>query len=249
MAYLSFINDLLLAVNENYNDPLPSCQYLRYNGNRHIPNKWEVLIMGKKQVTKQQDKVKEQTQPYEPSNTGNPSCPILEERFEIINGIRYDFLSSPTVLHQVLVTELAFSIRQTCHREGIIVVAPMDVHLDENNIVQPDVIFISNETAHIVKNRKIYGAPDLVAEVLSPSTSANDKSRKKMQYERFGVKEYWIVDPHHHTIDQFVLVQEKLHLHATYVLGDILLSNQFPCISIDLALLFESIKRFELDED
>lgn len=206
--------------------------------------------MKKKDVSKQPDLVKEQAQEYDPSNSNAPyPFPLIDERFEIINGIRYDFHPSPSLLHQVLVTELSSCIRQTCRPNGIVVVAPMDVHLDENNILQPDVIFISNETVHIVKNNKIFGAPDLVVEILSPSTSTNDKIRKKTQYERFGVKEYWIVDPRHHIIDQFVLEGVKFYLHATYAPGDTLLSDRFSCISIDLTLLFESIKRFEEDMD
>ncbi len=202
--------------------------------------------MKKKDDSKQTDKIKEQIQDYDSSNSGSTNpFPFIEERFEIINGVRYDFSPSPSLLHQVLVTELYSFIRQTCRPNGIIVVAPMDVHLDDNNILQPDVIFIANETAHIVKNNKIFGAPDLVVEILSPSTSTNDKIRKKTQYERFGVKEYWIIDPPHHIIDQFMLENEKYYLHATYAPGDTLISDKFSCISIDLSLLFESIKRFE----
>ena len=118
----------------------------------------------------------------------------------------------------------------------------MDVHLDEGNIFQPDLIFISNENRHIIKER-IEGAPDLVAEILSPSTSSNDKIHKKAQYERFGVKEYWIVDPVHLIIDQFVLVNHKYQLHATYDELNTLTSARFTCISVDLNLLFKDIKR------
>lgn len=202
--------------------------------------------MANKEKSKQPEKVNEQTENYDSNGTDlSIPYPFIDERFEIINGVRYEFSPSPTLLHQILVTELNRSISQTCRLNGIIVVAPMDVHLDDKNILQPDVIFIANETTHIIKNNGIYGAPDLVVEILSPSTSTNDKIRKKAQYEQFGVKEYWIVDPIHHIIDQFMLADDKYYLHATYAPGNILNSTLFSCISIELTALFDSIKRFE----
>lgn len=203
--------------------------------------------MNEKKPAKQPEIIKEQQDAYEYIDN-TPDYSFIEERYEIIEGIRYDFLSSPSINHQVLVTELSFFIRQSCQTEGIIIVAPMDVHLDQNNILQPDIIFISNENTHIIRDQKIFGAPDLVIEILSPSTSKNDKIRKKSQYANFGVKEYWIIDHFHHVIDQFMLANDKFILHATYGLGDTLISDKFPCISINLSRLFHSIKRFEKEE-
>lgn len=75
-------------------------------------------------------------------------------------------------------------------------------------------------------------------EILSPSTSQNDKIRKKRQYERFGVKEFWIADPTHQTVDQFVLQNGKFTLYETYGVADVLRSPQFACIEIDLSKVF-----------
>lgn len=165
------------------------------------------------------------------------------DRFEIIEGIHYDLSSAPTINHQKLIMELSNSLYTSCRQNGVILTAPLDVYLDEeDNHFQPDLIFIANENTDIIKEKYIKGAPDLVAEILSPSTSANDKIRKKAQYERFGIKEYWIVDPVHLVIDQFILHHEAYHLHATYADDTIIQSEQFSCISVNTAELFAVIR-------
>ncbi|HEY0829048.1 MAG TPA: Uma2 family endonuclease [Bacilli bacterium] len=160
------------------------------------------------------------------------------ERYEIIDHVRYELQPAPTVTHQKILSFLHHTLYKTCHLNGIILFAPVDVYLDEGNLLQPDLIFITNDNMHIAKEARIEGAPDLVAEILSPSTSQNDKIRKKAQYERFGVKEYWVVDPVHHTVDQFLLDSGKYFLYATLGEGDVLTSTEFPCISISMSELF-----------
>lgn len=78
---------------------------------------------------------------------------------------------------------------------GKVQIAPLDVYLDERNAFQPDIIFISNDNMNIIRENGLHGAPDLVIELLSPSTAEYDRNEKKNVYERSGVKEYWIVDP------------------------------------------------------
>lgn len=177
--------------------------------------------------------VKEQTETYE-----------LFERYEIIHGIRYDFQPSASFVHQLLVTELNHALHTTCRSNGIVVVAPMDVHFDEQNTVQPDVVFILNENLHIVKKQRIEGTPDLLVEILSPGTGKHDRIRKKALYEAFGVNEYWIVDPVHCTIEQFVLEGGCFALRAVYGEGDAMSSDTLSCVSIDVDRLFQTAKRF-----
>jgi Uma2 family endonuclease len=166
--------------------------------------------------------------------------PYIEERYEIIEGIRYDLKPAPTVTHQRLLGALHIMMYQTCHTNGVILFSPLDVHLDEDNQFQPDLVFILHQNASIIKEKRIEGAPDLVAEVLSPSTSHNDKIRKKRQYERHEVKEYWLIDPVHRTVDQFILEQQKFVLFETYGITGRLTSPQFSCIEIDMSQLFVS---------
>lgn len=185
---------------------------------------------------KEKERIKEQEQPY---IEREPDFPYMEEeRYEIVEGIRYDLKPAPTVTHQQLLGALYIMIYQTCHPNGIILFSPLDVYLDEDNQFQPDLVFILHQHASIIKEKRIEGAPDLVAEVLSPSTSHNDKIRKKRQYDRHGVKEYWLIDPVHRTVDQFILEQQKYVLFDTYGVTGRLTSPVFSCIEIDMERLF-----------
>ncbi|WP_379395615.1 Uma2 family endonuclease [Paenibacillus lentus] len=174
----------------------------------------------------------------------NPDNYIVKERFEIIEGVRYDFLSSPKINHQILVSELTTAINITCHTEGLILFAPLDVHFDEANILQPDIIFIRNENLHIINDGYIKGVPDLLIEIMSPSSGAIDKVKKKAVYEQFGVSEYWIVDPHYATVDQFLLVDDKYQLAATYDNSGKVESPQLACLSVELTKMFQAANRF-----
>jgi Uma2 family endonuclease len=184
--------------------------------------------------------VKEQSEPYSDVTTER-SRALIDEQYEIINGTRYDLKPSPSVKHQILVTKIWNSLNNTCHQNGIILVAPIDVYIDEDNTFQPDVIFITNENMSIIQDDNINGAPDLVVEILSPSTGKRDKTTKKEIYARFGVKEYWIVDPIHQTIDQFLLKNQIYDLHATLAPGNSMASPLFSCINIDLDTLFQDL--------
>src|SRR5699024_8910535 len=100
------------------------------------------------------------------------------------------------------------------HELGEVRVAPYDVHLDEQNIYQPDILFIAKENLHKIKENGLYGAPDLVIEILSPGTTEYDKKDKKEVYEHYGVKEYWIVDPKSKIADGLVWKEGKFETMA-----------------------------------
>jgi len=173
------------------------------------------------------EKVKEQQETYSP----------IEERYEIIEGVRYDLLSSPKYAHQKMLTNFYLAFHSACSQEGEILLAPMDVHFDENNIVQPDVIYITRERLDIIRDGFVFGVPDLLVEILSESTGRHDKIVKKALYEKFGVKEYWLADPIYRIVDQFVLRERRYQLAATLSEGDTLTSPTVPCLSIDLDIV------------
>lgn len=85
----------------------------------------------------------------------------------------------------------------------------------------------------------------MLVEILSPSSGTHDKIRKKALYEKFAIKEYWIADPIIKTIDQFVLIDNKLQLTTTYGEGDTLESDIISCIQVDMDCVFSRLKRFE----
>jgi Uma2 family endonuclease len=103
---------------------------------------------------------------------------------------------APSSKHQDIVRDIAFKLTAYVgmHFLGKIYFAPIDVYLDAGNVLQPDILFISNQQLHIIED-SIKGVPDLIVEVLSPGSEKRDKKDKKAVYEKYGVKEYWIVDP------------------------------------------------------
>jgi Uma2 family endonuclease len=117
---------------------------------------------------------------------------------EIINGSIF-MSPSPTTRHQVILRQLAFVIFDFIKhkRKGAeIFFSPYDVFLDEHsNAVQPDIVLVSAENKSIIKEDAIHGIPDMLIEILSPSNEDHDLVRKKDLYEKFGVPEYWIINP------------------------------------------------------
>jgi Uma2 family endonuclease len=117
---------------------------------------------------------------------------------EVIDNRLY-MSPSPKGKHQRTLRNLFRSVDQFVVQQGLgeVLFAPLDVYLDEQqNAVQPDLIFISSEKASIIDDDDVvHGVPDLIIEVLSKGNQDHDEKTKKDLYERFGVKEYWIVDP------------------------------------------------------
>ncbi len=105
---------------------------------------------------------------------------------------------APFFSHQQVVFTIARRLADHVERAGLgdVAVAPVDVILDAERslIVQPDVLFVSNERKSIIRDQ-IWGAPDLVVEVLSPGTAAHDRTQKLAWYRQYGVRECWLVDP------------------------------------------------------
>ncbi len=117
---------------------------------------------------------------------------------ELINGQIY-MSPTPTNLHQRISRKLLIKLSDFVEGNdlGEVFDAPLDIYLDKSaNAVQPDIIFISkNNPAQPLDNVPYLGTPDLLVEILSPSNNKHDLVTKKDLYEKFGVKEYWIIDP------------------------------------------------------
>ncbi len=88
---------------------------------------------------------------------------------------------------------------------GKVLLGPFDAVLSRENVVQPDISYVSPERSHLVTARHLQGAPDLAIEVLSPHSARKDRVWRLAQYARAGVREYWIVDPQQQTVEVFVL--------------------------------------------
>ena len=125
-----------------------------------------------------------------------------DERYELLNGDLM-MVPAPNLKHQHVLGNLYYHLRQfiTEHGTGRVLVAPRDVYLSDTNVVQPDLLFVSREHEHLLSDgQKVRGAPDLVIEILSPSSEDTDRGTKHELYGRHGVTEYWLVDPIAETI-------------------------------------------------
>ncbi len=117
-------------------------------------------------------------------------------RHEIIDGVHY-VTPSPVTKHQRISRELLYLLVQflKSHPLGEVFDAPFDVVLSMYDVVEPDLVYLSNERAALLTEKNLQGAPDLVVEILSPGTSGRDVGIKRDLYERFGAREYWVIDP------------------------------------------------------
>ena len=125
-----------------------------------------------------------------------------DRRFELIDG-ELILAPSPVPQHQRIsrnLVEILVGFLRT-QNLGELFYAPMDVVLSDHDVFQPDILFISNDRREIIGDRNIQGSPDLVIEILSPSTEDRDRGDKRDTYLRYGVREYWIIDPVNRTCE------------------------------------------------
>lgn len=181
-----------------------------------------------------------------PTSTGWTYQRYLElnddERYEILDG-ELLMTPAPGVHHQRIVEELQFRVAQWVrhYRTGLLLPAPTDVVLDDDVVVQPDLLFVRAErVAELVGERAVNGAPDLVVEVLSPSTLDRDRHRKRGIYRRYGVREYWIVDPANRAIEVLVLEEGDYRLASFAAENGAVASTVLPGFAAAVAEVFQA---------
>jgi Uma2 family endonuclease len=161
--------------------------------------------------------------------------------FQLINA---DLIMSPaaTSYHQILsarIFKLIDSFLEQSNNAGICLYAPLDVHLDHENIFQPDLLYIAEgRKAELIKDC-IVGAPDLIVEILSPSTAYYDLRQKKDIYEKYGVKEYIIIDPIQLNAEVYNLEEGHFVLKQKAGINGVLISVLLGGLIIDLYRLFQ----------
>jgi Uma2 family endonuclease len=164
------------------------------------------------------------------------------KRHEILDGEHY-VMPAPSLDHQGFSLNLSSRmgpfVRE--HRLGLLRYAPTDVLLSEHDIAQPDLLFVSNERAHILTKANIQGAPDLVVEILSDSTRQRDETLKRDLYERFGVLEYWLVDPQRRMVKVFRRSGARFLAPREFLAtaGDVLTTPLLPGFEIPVREIFE----------
>ena len=133
-----------------------------------------------------------------------------EERWEIIDGVAYNMSPAPTFKHQTIVGNFYLLLANALKgKKCLPIISPIDVVLSDYDVVQPDIIVVCDPM--IITDKNIQGAPDLVLEVLSPSTSKKDRWIKKGLFEKHGVREYIIIEPESQYAERFVLEDNKFH--------------------------------------
>jgi Uma2 family endonuclease len=126
--------------------------------------------------------------------------PETNQPTELIDG---EVIVSPSPLYQHQFSSgRLYTLLLTLIPNGVVLYAPMDVHFDEINVVQPDILWIAENSQCVQIDQRLFGPPDLIIEIFSPGTLRYDRREKYELYERFGVREYWMVDP----VGQFVEV-------------------------------------------
>ena len=159
-------------------------------------------------------------------------------RLEIIGGVVYDMTASPLVKHQLIVVNLAALFYQLCKgMPGKPFVAPLDVVLDDINVVEPDVFVVCDQDKITEKNIK--GAPDLVIEVLSPSNNVKDRRDKKWLYERHGVREFILISPMEENAERYWLLEGRYGSPDIFAWNETFASLLFPDLLFDLQDIFE----------
>ena len=164
------------------------------------------------------------------------------ERYELLDG-ELIMAAAPNMAHQRVGMQLGgeFYIFIVDRNLGEVYVAPTDVYLTDTDVVQPDILFISKGRSHIRTGKNIRGAPDLVVEILSPSTSANDWGCKKDLYARHGVKEFWLVDPYAKQVIVMLLKNGSYEIVGVYREDDTLRSPTLEGFELDLSRVFDDV--------
>lgn len=162
--------------------------------------------------------------------------------YELING-EIVARNSPTWEHQQVVTNLIYWIKShlMATKIGKVLAAPLDVVLDDRNAPQPDVLFIRTDRLFILDNRDkvVHGAPDLVVEVLSPTSIRRDRSVKMKIYEQFAVREYWLVDPKNQSIEVYQMQANRYEMTAFAAENGLIQSSVLEDFELEVSLIFQ----------
>lgn len=175
------------------------------------------------------------------------TLPDDNRRFEIIEGLLYA-MTGPTASHvTALVNLIELLIPLLKASAGRWYPAPFDLFVPGADPVQPDLQVLLPRCRATVTGRGIEGPPDLVVEILSPTTRGHDGLTKRALYARAGVREYWIVDPEVRTILVLVLQGDAFHEHHTAASGDVVRSSLLPTVRFPAGAVFAGLDELDLE--
>lgn len=170
------------------------------------------------------------------------ALPSDGRRWELIDG-DFEANPAPSPRHQTVSRRLQFELMRTLEEPGLALVfnAPIDLILAPEQVLQPDLAVVRSARQHLVSERGIEGPPDIVIEVLSPSTRVLDQRVKRLVYARFAVPEYWMVDPVGGHVELCRLAASgRLELEQRFDRAARLTTPSFPEVDIELARVFRA---------
>ncbi len=161
------------------------------------------------------------------------------KRYELLGG-ELVMVPAPNWFHQSVSWNLETLLGRFVEKAqlGLVRHAPLDVILSQEDVVQPDILFISQEHLDIIQEQGIHGAPDLMIEIFSPATAARDRTLKRTLYARYGVSEYWLVDPDAQTIEVLKLGPKGYQTAGRYEKDQTLSSPLLAGLEIPLGEVF-----------
>lgn len=127
---------------------------------------------------------------------------------------------APTPNHQRISRRIFNFLSKFAPESDEVFYAPIDLYIDKQNVLQPDLLFIAKENKDIITHRGIEGVPDLIVEIISPSNIFTDRNKKKKIYQQIGVKEFWIVDPANKTLEIYSKSQADLDTPSLFLVGE-----------------------------
>jgi len=159
--------------------------------------------------------------------------------YQLING-KLIFMASPLTIHQQISMTLSLEIGQyiKTHKLGKLFAAPLDVHFDDANIFQPDVLFVSVKRSNIIQ-KWIMGAPDFVVEIVSPRLRKADTETKLKVYGKYEVVEYWIVYPEEQQVEVYQNHKSNMQLVQTAFKGNTIQSLAIEGFALEVDKIFE----------
>ena len=160
-------------------------------------------------------------------------------RHEIVDG-DLRVVPAPNIRHQRISRNLEFALGEYIRQNdlGELLHAPCDVLLAQDNVVQPDILFVAKDRLGIIGSACVEGPPDLIIEILSEGTKHGDRILKRKLYARFAVSEYWIVDPESKTIEVLRWSEAGYETAAVYPQSGAVSSELFPALRLKLKDIF-----------
>ena len=162
-----------------------------------------------------------------------------DKRYELMEG-KFYMVPSPGWSHQTILKKLFRTLDDYVMdgKLGELRFAPLDVVFSQEDVVQPDILFILKEHSHIITEKNIQGAPDLIIEILSATTAERDKGLKRKLYAKYGVKEYWLVDSDKQSIEVMKLGEAGFEPVGIYRKEETLVSPLLKGLHLNLEEVF-----------